>query len=89
MASTNHLAPWRLIGKTPPGTCDQCATAHDPKQPHNAQSLAYQYKFFERHGRWPNWKDAMEHCSADVQKLWREALIARGVDVDGGKVNPA
>lgn len=84
----SHLAPFRLIGRTPPGTCEQCAVAHDPTQPHNAQSLAYQYKFFAQHGRWPDWRDAMAHCSTEVKEAWRDALIAKGVDVDAGRVNP-
>lgn len=87
-ATPNHLAPWTLLGKTPEGTCEQCATVHEPSHPHNAQSLAYQYKFFDQHGRWPNWKDAMAHCTFEVQRLWREALIDKGVDVESGKVNP-
>lgn len=70
------------------GTCEICATAHDPDQPHNAQSLFYQTRFNIEHGRAATWIDAMEHCSAPVRDLWRNALIERGVDVDGGGVNP-
>lgn len=84
----SHLSPWKLAGRVPPGTCEQCATAHDPEQPHNAQSLAYQYKFYDQHGRWPDWRDAMAHCPPGVKTLWRQSLIDAGVDVDGGKVNP-
>lgn len=36
---------------TPPGTCPICATEHDPTLPHNRDSLAYQYKFYDEHGR--------------------------------------
>lgn len=70
-----------LLGKTPPGTCPECAVKHDPDQPHNQQSLAYQYNFYDKHGRWPTWNDAMEHCSEEVKEYWRTALRERGVDV--------
>lgn len=70
-----------MLGNTPPGTCPMCAVKHDPAQPHNQQSLAYQYKFYDAHGRWPTWNDAMEHCSEEVKELWRSALKERGVDV--------
>lgn len=75
-----------MLLKTPPGTCKECAVAHDPKQPHNQQSMTYQYDFYGKHGRWPTWADAMAHCDAEVKKLWTEALTARGVSV--GEVAP-
>jgi hypothetical protein len=71
------------------GTCPECATAHSPEFPHNAQSLHYQYAFFEKHGRWPNWKDAVAHCAPELAQAWIAALIEKGVDVEGGGVNPA
>lgn len=71
-----------LLGKTPPGTCPMCATAHDPEMPHNQQSLAYQYKFYDLHGRFPTWADAMAHCSDEVKAVWREALAEHGITVD-------
>lgn len=40
-----------LLGKTPEGTCPECAVKHDPEQPHNRDSLTYQYKFYDQHGR--------------------------------------
>lgn len=71
-----------LLGKTPPGTCKECAVDHDPRQPHNRDSLCYQYKFYFANGRWPTWADAMSHCDRAVQEAWREELEARGVKVD-------
>ena len=47
-----------------PGKCKICAGAHDPAQPHNKDSLYYRMKFRQRHGRYPNWTDAIEHCTA-------------------------
>jgi hypothetical protein len=72
-----------LIGNPPPGTCPACATKHDPEQPHNQQSLTYQYKFYDENGRWPTWADAMSHCSPEIKGFWRLELEKRGIDVDG------
>lgn len=74
-----HLKPWKIIGKTPPGTCSECATKHPPEMPHNQQSLTYQYKFYDRHGRWPTWEDAMAHCSDEIKQLWKDALKEKGI----------
>ena len=78
---TNHLAPWTLLGKTPPGTCPECAVNHPPEQPHNQQSLAYQYKFYEQQGRWPTWTDALAHCGLEVQEHWKTELRKHGVKI--------
>lgn len=72
----------QLLGITPEGTCPICATKHHPKQPHNQQSLTYQYKFYDKNGRWPTWEDAMEHCPDEVKELWREELQNRGVKLN-------
>lgn len=71
-----------MLGRTPPGTCPICAVKHDPVQPHNRDSLAYQYKFYDEHGRWPTWADAMEHCTQEVKDYWVAALAAHGVKVE-------
>lgn len=70
-----------MLGSTPPGTCPMCAVAHDSEQPHNIQSLTYQYKFYDQHGRWPTWADAMNHCSNEIKAYWTEELEKRGVDI--------
>jgi len=57
-----------------PGTCPICATDHLPSEPHNAQSLYYQYRFLASHGRWPTWADAVAHCAPEVQAQWRAEL---------------
>ena len=59
-----------LRGKPKEGQCPDCAVFHDPGQPHDAQSLYYQYTFYEDKGRWPTWKDALAHCAPEVQALW-------------------
>ena len=64
-----------------PGTCPECAVNHDPGAPHNRDSLTYQYKFYDQHGRFPSWADAMEHCDPEVKEAWTQALEAKGVKV--------
>ena len=66
-----------LLGKTPEGTCPECAVKHDPEQPHNRDSLTYQYKFYDQHGRWPTWADAMAHCPEEVKEVWTQVLRER------------
>lgn len=68
-----YLSPWIMVGNIPPGTCPECAEIHDPKQPHNKASLVYQYKFYNQHGRFPTWADAMAHCSDETKNQWVEA----------------
>ena len=62
----------------PPGKCQECAVDHDPKQPHDAQSMFYQYKFRSVSGRWPTWKDAIAHCEPEVRELWETELRGLG-----------
>ena len=81
MNKKNHLAPFMVLGKTPPGTCQECAVKHDPGQPHNKQSLTYQYKFYADHGRWPTWADAMAHCSTEIKEYWKKELLKHGIVV--------
>lgn len=61
-----------------PDVCQVCAVDHRPGDPHNAQSLYYQYQFYGRFGRWPTWADAVAHCMPTLQWLWRQGLEARG-----------
>ena len=73
-----------------PGTCPECAVDHDPKQPHNQQSLYYQYHFYAEHQRWPTWDDAMAHCDDQIKTLWISELRKAGVPyynmTKGGKL---
>jgi hypothetical protein len=66
-----------------PGTCPECGVEHDAMAPHNQQSLAYQYKFFDQYGRWPTWEDAIAHCTPEVQEATREILINAGINPSG------
>lgn len=60
------------------GTCAACAVEHRDDQPHNQQSLYYQYRFYGLRGRWPTWADAIAHCDRETQSMWRRALVAKG-----------
>ncbi len=66
-----------------PDVCQECATAHSEEEPHNAQSLHYQYKFRLEHGRFPTWDDAISHCSNELKSLWIKELKKMGVNVNG------
>ena len=76
----NHLGGFQLLPPKP-GVCQECAVGHASDQPHNQQSLFYQYAFYGVHGRWPKWADAMAHCPEDVKVLWIRELAKKGVAV--------
>ncbi len=63
-----------------PDACQTCGQrpTHSPDEPHNAHSLYYQYAFRGEHGRWPTWKDAIAHCTENVQKQWERELRTLG-----------
>lgn len=73
-----NLGPWQLL-PPPPEACQECATVHLVEYPHNQQSLFYQYDFYGKHGRWPTWTSAMEHCSEEVKTMWIKQLMKRGI----------
>ncbi|WP_339063601.1 hypothetical protein [Tepidibacillus marianensis] len=61
------------------GTCPECAVTHEEYLPHNQESLFYQYKFYNEHGRWPTWEDAMSHCNDEVKAKWIKAMKEIGI----------
>lgn len=66
-----------------PHLCQKCAVDHEPEIPHNHQSLVWKYWFYRKSGgHWPNWRDAMAHCSEEVKDHWVRALKERNVDID-------
>jgi hypothetical protein len=71
-----------------PGKCQECATEHDVKHPHNATSMFYQVKFKMENNREATWKDAMEHCSEEMKGYWLTELGRMGIDVESGKIIP-
>ena len=72
-----RMTPFHILAPVD-GSYIECAIHHAPDQPHNAQTLQYQYTFYARHDRWPTWADAMAHCSKGTRELWEEALRERG-----------
>ncbi len=64
------------------GQCIECGAEHTPDMPHDAQSLRYQYTYYDSHGHFPSWRDAMAHCSPYVQKAWIGELRKQGIDTD-------
>lgn len=62
--------------------CQSCAVKHAPERPHNQQSLYWQYWFRGEHGRWPTWKDAMAHCTPEMQQHWRTELLKHKITVE-------
>ncbi len=73
-----HLGGFALL-PAKKGTCEVCATAHPPEQPHNQQSMFYQYDFYGKQGRWPTWEDAMAHCTPEMKAHWTQCLAELGI----------
>lgn len=65
-----------------PDVCQMCAVDHPPENPHNRDSLYYQYKFFAENERWPTWTDAVSHCEEKLAEFWLSEIRRRGVPVD-------
>lgn len=80
LKSQKHLNGFTLL-PAKKGSCPHCATEHEPEQPHNQQSLYYQYAFYGENGRWPSWTDAMAHCTDEVKHHWIKGLKENGVTV--------
>ena len=62
--------------------CQECARDHDPRLPHDKQSLYYQVKFKMEHGRGATWADAMGHCSDEIKAAWTDGLKKFGIEVE-------
>ena len=61
------------------GSCPICAAMHEEALPHKRNSIYYQMKFRQQHGRFPTWEDAMAHCTEEMKAAWREDLAAMGL----------
>ena len=57
-----------------PDKCQICGAKHDHRKPHDKDSLYYQCWFYERHGRYPTWEDAMRHCARPLREAWEKEL---------------
>lgn len=87
MAELKEVGGFKVL-PPPPDACQVCATEHDPAQPHNKQSLYYQFIFNAENGRSATWKDAMDHCTDEVKAAWKKALKEQfNIDVDENKSN--
>lgn len=65
-----------------PDVCQECARDHDPRLPHDKQSLYYQVKFKMKHGRGATWTDAMAHCTNEIKAAWTDGLKKFGIGVE-------
>jgi hypothetical protein len=77
MKSEEKDAPMKLL-PPPEGCCGICASKHEPKQAHNAESLFFQVRFRMRYGRDGTWADAIAHCPERIQRYWIGALRYAG-----------
>jgi hypothetical protein len=68
-----------LIVEIDEGACVECGRKHDPALPHDQQKPVYRYLFYDKHGRWPTWLDAMAHCSDEVKESWAALLADQGI----------
>lgn len=71
-------APMQMLGPAP-GKCPMCAVDHSPQSPHDRESLYYQMRFYQAHGRWPRWSDALAHCGERTTMAWAGELRCRGL----------
>jgi len=68
-----------MLGSPADHLCQVCAGNHKADDPHDCNSLFYQYAFYKEYSRWPTWKDAVAHCSEGTQKLWENELRGLGL----------
>jgi hypothetical protein len=78
---SNREAGLRLLPPRP-DVCQECAADHTADEPHNADSLFYKYHFWLRHGRWPTWRDAIAHCSPEMQAKCVAYFRKLGIEVE-------
>lgn len=64
-----------------PGVCQECGAEHHVEQPHDKDSVYYQYKFYDENGRWPTWEDAMAHCTEEMKVEWIKVAAEMGVKI--------
>lgn len=83
MTALKPLKGGMSILMPPPNKCQVCAVEHDPKEPHNKDSLFYQFVYAQDHdGKSPTWEEAMAHCSQEVKQKWITALAQHGIIVE-------
>jgi len=70
------------FSKTKSDYCPVCGKRHEKEWPHYRNSLGYQYKFYDEHGRWPSWADAMAHCPEPVKNYCKDVLSVLGIPLE-------
>lgn len=85
MTEMKNIDGFKLL-PAKPGTCPKCAVKHEDSQPHNQQSLYWQYYFYADYGRWPTWADAMAHCDEQTKSFWVSELAKHGIIVESAKL---
>lgn len=75
MGEIKHIGGFKVLPPAP-DSCQVCAQKHEPTEPHNPQSLYYQFTFNAEHGRSATWKDAMAHCTTEVVAKWMKGFRA-------------
>ena len=58
-----------------PGKCQCCAVEHKKHEPHNQQSVYWQFWFNMKFGRSPTWADAIAHSPEPLYSYWKNRLI--------------
>lgn len=59
-----------------PLLCKECRSLHGENIPHK-NTLFYRTNFKINHGREPDWMDAVDHCSEEVQQEFAEAIMIK------------
>jgi len=72
------VGDFNLMPPLDPTLCPACKRKHEPDQPHDGSALHFMYWWKAKHDRWGTWKDAMSHCTPEVQRAWETALRERG-----------
>lgn len=70
-----------------PGSCPECGAEHHMTQPHKWGNEFYMQQFFDAHGVYPSWGDAIAHCREDVRANWTALLTEQGVTAEELKPN--
>lgn len=76
------VSAWTLVPPAP-GACQTCGADHDPREPHNPESLYWQTKRNIEGEPPPTWADALAHVEDPLRQAWVAALAERGVTVEG------
>lgn len=67
-----------------PGACLVCGAYHPRELPHNRDSIYYQILFRQKHGRYPTWDDAANHCTDEIKERFFKTLLSK-LPLKGGK----